>query len=509
MKIVFENKRSSRPLVSIVLLDWSVRESYHLLDYLANQTVPRKEYEVLWVEYFDKHPAELSLRLQKSIDQNLPPPVDKWIVVGMPKETYYHKHLLYNIGILASSGWILTFCDSDAMVHPTFVQSIIKKFKGDNNIVLHMDQFRNNNKKFYPFNYPSFEEVRGKGCINNMGGKPRGIVDKSDPLHLKNYGACMAALREDLIAIGGADEHIDYLGHVCGPYEMTFRLINNGKKEVWHETEWLYHTYHPGQAGDNDYFGPHDGSYMSTTALEVRKTGRILPLAENPSIKKLRFSPKEVSNSLVSQAIPEANRLKAWRVSSRLLQKWEHVLNVIDKISKFESGDKKVFGKALLCIRTIYLIFKLITRNIFIKATTKDTYDLLPVHGGKWKIPLLTYKFFTQKFQYFMYATERCHRCLSELVTQGVNEAAVFGSNDVSEILYFLTRIIPIKISAIYDSSGSVKPQEKKFLGIDILPMEAMNSYKGKIIVADLNGAEEGLKALNKIGVDRKRIVFI
>ena len=65
-------------------------------------------------------------------------------------------------------------------------------------------------------------------------GKTTGLLDNVDPLHTRNYGACMSALREDLLKIGGADEHIDYLEHICGPYEMTFRLVNAGKREVWY-----------------------------------------------------------------------------------------------------------------------------------------------------------------------------------------------------------------------------------------------------------------------------------
>jgi hypothetical protein len=102
----------------------------------------------------------------------------------------------------------------------------------------------------------------------------------------------MSALRHDLVAIGGADEHIDYLGYVCGPYEMTWRLANFGKKEVWHENERTYHVWHPGQLGDRNYFGPHDGRHMSSTVLAVRRSGRILPIMENPAIKELRLAPQ-------------------------------------------------------------------------------------------------------------------------------------------------------------------------------------------------------------------------
>lgn len=218
----------------------------------------------------------------------IPPIVDQWIVVDMPKNTYYHKHLMYNIGTLVARGKIATFCDSDAIVKPTFIESIIESFDEDSNIVLHMDEARNNGSRFYPFNYPSIEEVVDEGCINWKDGKTTGLLDRVDPLHTLNCGACTSALREDLINIGGADEHIDYLGHICGPYEMTFRLVNAGKKEVWHPNEFLYHVWHPGQAGHGNYLGPHDGEYMSTTALQCLKTQRLLPLVKNSAIRMPR-----------------------------------------------------------------------------------------------------------------------------------------------------------------------------------------------------------------------------
>ena len=96
-----------------------------------------------------------------------------------------------------------------------------------------MDEFRNVRRDLYPFNYPSFEEVLGDGCINNIDGKTKGVLDTIDPMHTRNYGACMCALREDIISIGGADEDLTYLGHICGPYDMTFRLMNFGRRLRW------------------------------------------------------------------------------------------------------------------------------------------------------------------------------------------------------------------------------------------------------------------------------------
>jgi hypothetical protein len=306
MYYALNRNSEKKPKVSLVLLDWSVRESFHLLHYLGLQNVDRGLFEVIVVEYYSKE-SEAVKRYEQQ--------VDSWAILEMPDDCYYHKHLMYNVGIVLSHGEIVVICDSDAMVRETFIQTIVREFEKDRNIVLHLDQFRNMRKDFYPFNFPSFSEVMGQGCINNVGGKTRGLVDIEDPLHSRNYGACMCATRKDLLAIGGADEHIDYLGHICGPYEMTFRLVNRGLREIWHKREFLYHTWHPGEAGVKNYLGPHDGKHMSTTALEALISERIEPLTENEAVRRIRKGERDTGIAVESQLINE-NRFRSWKVGS-------------------------------------------------------------------------------------------------------------------------------------------------------------------------------------------------
>jgi hypothetical protein len=301
-------KRSSRtaPRLSIVLLDWSVRESFHLLHYLSRQTIPREQFEVIVVEYYSRESVALRPFRHE---------VDTWVLLEMPATCCYHKHLMYNVGIAVARGEVLVFCDSDAMVRDGFLGAIAQTSACDPNIVLHLDQFRNLRRDFYPFNYPSFEDVLGDGCINESGGRTRGLASSADPLHERNYGACMAARRADLIAIGGADEHVDYLGHICGPYELTFRLINWGRREVWHDSEFLYHTWHPGQAGDGNYLGPHDGRHMSTTALEALVSGRVTPYVANRAIERLQHDPTADAAAIERLLIRSVSH-HAWRMDS-------------------------------------------------------------------------------------------------------------------------------------------------------------------------------------------------
>ncbi len=393
MDILFENIVSA-PVVSIVLLDWSCRESFHILDYLSEQTVPRGQYEVIWIEYYDRRSAEIKKRIDESIKLGKPPVVDKWIVMDMPKDVYYHKHLMYNIGIVAGKGKIVTICDSDAIVKPSFVGSIIKNFEEKSNVILHLDEVRNVDKKFYPFNYPSIEEITGKGCINWVNGKTTGVLEKKDPVHFRNYGACMCALRQDLIDIGGADEHIDYLGHICGPYELTFRLVNKGRKEVWHEEEYLYHVWHPGTDGLNNYLGPHDGKNVSSTALEAIKTKRILPLIENNAIKLIRLNKKnKVGEDVLFLELINDNAVKNWVIDQNKLlislgriayfrkeyaeavSHWKKV----DSLSVFDSNFLAEFGWAYYFTAQYDEAIK-----IFLEAVRIDKNNQLALVGWGW-----------------------------------------------------------------------------------------------------------------------------
>ena len=289
-------KRSARhnPKLSLILLDWSVRESFHLLHYLGRQDVPRDRFEVLVIEYYSR----VSEAIRKFEDQ-----VDTWLLLETPEDCYYHKHVMYNAGIVLARGEICVICDSDAMVKPGFIRAIVEAFEKEPGLVLHLDQFRNNRRDLYPFNYPSFEAVEGEGCINNAGGRTAGILDRKDPIHSRNYGACMCARRSDLIAIGGADEHVDFVGHICGPYDMTFRLVNHGRTELWHPSEFMYHTWHPGQAGVDNYLGPHDGQHLSTTSLAALASRRVMPLLENPAIRALRETAAASPEALLARVI--------------------------------------------------------------------------------------------------------------------------------------------------------------------------------------------------------------
>ena len=60
------NHQRRNPRVSVILIDWGVRESFHSVHYLNRQTIPRGDYELIClpmkIEGGDGAPARVVLR---------------------------------------------------------------------------------------------------------------------------------------------------------------------------------------------------------------------------------------------------------------------------------------------------------------------------------------------------------------------------------------------------------------------------------------------------------------
>jgi hypothetical protein len=350
MRTIFRSGKPAGCKFSVIFLDWSCRESFHSLKFLADQNINRDEYEIIWIEYYSDVSSHLREIIDADITSGRPPSVDQWIVMDMDEEIYYHKHLMYNIGVYFARGQYVIISDSDAMYEPGFFADIEKRFASNDRIVYHIDQIRNERQDFYPFNYPSFDDVKGQGVINFVNGKTTGLWDTDDVHHTRNYGACFVAKREDVIAAGGADEAMDFVGHVCGPYDLTFRLANNGLTEIWSEDHFTYHTWHPGSDGDFNYIGPSDGRNMSSTALEALKTGRVMPLKENAGIKALRTG-EGLESAIENLIDPDYHRV---------LLKEEIVKSPLFTLFKRPQGQPRLIGESeganIVFFRSMYYV---------------------------------------------------------------------------------------------------------------------------------------------------------
>ncbi len=267
-----KNTHPKDPLVSVVLLDRSVRESLHVLNWLSKQDTPRENYELIWVECYNRVAPEAMEKAD--------------VVITCNQKGMYSTHKALNVGYLNARGQIVTNCDSDAVFPPDFITSIIKSYtsSGSNElkqIILMHDEFRNN-KITYPHGISNIEEIKNYSWL---------------PLW-KNAGACTSFRKIDAIRFGGWDEHKSFRGLAGG--DLLWRLINAGIPPKWHdESVVLYHFAHPhpklnkGFSYSFKMWREIQSPYfegLPLLAVEAFATGRLLPLKENLDIHKLRLS---------------------------------------------------------------------------------------------------------------------------------------------------------------------------------------------------------------------------
>jgi hypothetical protein len=520
MEFLYNGQSTRDVRLSIILLDWGCRESLHTLDYLNAQSVRRDAYEIIWIEYYGEHLPKLRARLAAARACGDPPPVDVYAVLGMPRTAYYHKHLMYNAGIMLARGEIVCICDSDAIMRPSFVSAILEQFERNRGIVLHLDEVRNNDRRFHPFAYPALDEVVGPGCANWLNGRPLGLSDRSDPLHTRNYGACMCARREDLVAIGGADMHMDYLGHICGPYELTFRLVNAEKQEIWHPDEWIYHVWHPGQAGDLNYAGPHDGRHMSTTALEARKTGRVEPLCPHPGILKLRRS-TGLTDRFQSTDWVDPSWVRAWdsaalRGESRTYRLGTHAISLLEgEGPRTACGDRgtsicdRRLGKVAR-LRLIPVVLGLLSSQLKVKREAAKVRLRPPgviafAHEPFRKVRAL-YGFIRRMLKYNKHLVKVCWLHLTYVASQGCSEVVLYGGRDACRLLGALAGLAKVRIRAVCPFHGL---PDYPAQGAEVWSEEQLAKHEGTMVVASFVNSAEHMRHLLRLGFERNRIIVL
>ena len=95
--------------------------------------------------------------------------------------------------------------DSDAMVRPQFVRTLVDAFEQDSGIVLHLDEVRSQNRKFYPFNYPTFEERGRRSRVTGATATDDRRASTNSTRSTRGTTVrVICARREDVVAIGGS-----------------------------------------------------------------------------------------------------------------------------------------------------------------------------------------------------------------------------------------------------------------------------------------------------------------
>ena len=276
----FDRTPHSRPIVSIVIGDWSGAPGVTaVLEALDHQDIPREQFEVVWVDWtIDTSAAERWLEERRANGRD--PVIDRWVVLERSRAEPCLPAVLANVGIVASRGEIVTLLDVPALVTPSFVRSIADHFLGEPSSVLHLDAVVASTVESSVKQSP--EHVL-RHATNWARFRTVGTANADDAWRVRDYSACLSALRNDLVLVGGVEQHRAMYGRGVS-HELTWRLGQAGRREVWHRREFVFRTGQRGEA----YGVPSVHREVSPLAQDIRRTRRTQPLVRNGAFISLR-----------------------------------------------------------------------------------------------------------------------------------------------------------------------------------------------------------------------------
>lgn len=206
------------PRISIVMVDGGFRESYHAIDFFCNQTIPAEDYELLWVEYYDK----INPQLQQEIDKY---PNARIILLNQTGE--YHSSYCFNAGIEAAQGELILIPDADLVVERDLLQRVWDEHQTDDRLVMYL--FRYEEPEDQHTETVALEHLRKVGYLRSP----------------SNFGACLTVRKHWLLEINGYEQHPVFgTGFHANGADVNTRFKNLGLHIMWHPDIRIYHPWH-------------------------------------------------------------------------------------------------------------------------------------------------------------------------------------------------------------------------------------------------------------------------
>ena len=197
------------------MIDGGFRENTSGVEYFCHQNFPDDEYEIIWVDYFD--------RIHSNVSAN-----KKVISIPLNKTGIYHSSYCFNRGIKKAQGEIIIIPDADQIVLPDFLDRVWDLHNKYEKLVVY--GYRYDEVEQGLLKSHDVEELQAKCVLKN-------------PL---NYGGCLTVRKKWLLEMNGYEQHdVFRTGFHANGMLMYTRFKNMGLAIQWEPSLKLYHPWHP------------------------------------------------------------------------------------------------------------------------------------------------------------------------------------------------------------------------------------------------------------------------
>jgi len=207
------------PKISVLLVDGSYRPHFAVIDSLKRQTFAADDYEVLWIEYYDKVEQKLINKMKD---------IKNFQVITLNKNGIYHSSYCFNRGIMNARGELLVIADADVLVEENFLETVWEEHQGDERLVM------------YIFRLDEPERATPL-CLDID--YLKNTCNLANP---SNYGGCLTVRKKWLLKINGYEQHNIFRtgGDHANGLDIYTRFKNVGMHIMWHPQLRLYHPWH-------------------------------------------------------------------------------------------------------------------------------------------------------------------------------------------------------------------------------------------------------------------------
>lgn len=216
------------PRISIIAVDGSFRERFHLLDGLAKQSLRADDYELIWVEHYGNVKPELVDRIRQRPGSR---------IITLNRKGTYHSSHCFNAGIQAARGKLIVIPDADVIIEEHFLEQVCEEHETNEKLVLYIHRYDEPKDEHLP--EIDLDRLRRTCVLRNP----------------TNYGGCLTVRKRWLSRINGYELHSAFGGgfHANG-LDVYTRLKNLGLHVMWHPSLKLFHPWHPGTLVRSDAY---------------------------------------------------------------------------------------------------------------------------------------------------------------------------------------------------------------------------------------------------------------
>ena len=346
--------------ISVIMWDGSFRKFTHTIDCFSEQTFPKNEYEIIWVDFYNS--SEI---IRKKLDQYKN---TKLFTLKNDNSENWNLGICINNGVKNSIGELLVIPDPDIFVEKNFLQIIWDEHKINKNLVLYIRRYD-----------------EPMDCASEL--------SKTDIKYLKdncilsnptNYAGCLSVKKENYNLIGGFEEHKAFCESSMSGIETYTRFRNAGLEIKWATTLKVYHPWHPDTGksniekekreifglakGFNHWIVPYAGIEQSwithkralNVDIKADKNRCELYLEDIPDINKEKYEMILKHYKENKEYIEELYMLKQYEQNSRnKIKKYENIINTKENIIKTNENIIKTNENTIKDkVKTIELIKK-------------------------------------------------------------------------------------------------------------------------------------------------------